>query len=136
MRQADVNAATNLALRAVAAPEALHLLHKVRAIKDGEHFAPKRTNSREKAAFANEAQFELLSAPSAKLQQGRSPNFFYDAAEVAAFDRATLQTHAAKHPVASGVGLWRGVNDRFLGRIIAMNDARIRRWQPDEELPW
>lgn len=136
VRQADINAAINLAFRAVAAPEALHLLHKVRANKDGAHFVPKRVNSREKAAFANATRFELSSAPSAKLQQSRSPNFFYDAAEVAVFDRAILQTETAAHPVASGVGLWRGVNERFLSRIVAMNDARIRRWKAAEELPW
>jgi hypothetical protein len=135
VRQADLNAASNLALRAVAAPEALHLIHKVRAAKDAESFVPKRANAREKAAFAANARIALIAEPSAKLAQSRSPNFFHDSAQIASFDRGTLRTGAAVHSVASGVGLWRGVNERFLARISAINDERLHRWHLTDDLP-
>jgi hypothetical protein len=135
VRQADLNAAANLAFRAVAAPDALHLLHKVRAVKDAESFAPKRANSREKAAFSADIRIDLAGEPSAKLGQSRSPNFFHDSAQIAAFDRGTLHTGAGVHSLASGVGLWRGVNERFLPRIVALNDERLRKWGLEDNLP-
>lgn len=135
VRQADLNAASNLALRAVAAPDALHLLHKVRAVKDAESFVPKRANTREKAAFTADVCIALATEPSAKLAHSRSPNFFHDAASIAAFDRGTLVTGAAVLSIAAGVGLWRGVNERFLARLIALNDERLRHWHLVDDLP-
>jgi len=113
----------------------LHLLHKVRAVKDAESLVPKRANTREKAAFAADACIDLAAEPSAKLGQSRSPNFFHDSAQTAAFDRGTLRTGAGVHPLASGVGLWRGVNERFLPRIVALNDERLRKWGLEDNLP-
>jgi len=135
VRQADVNAAANLGLRAVAAPGALDLLHKIRSVKDGEAHAPLRKNAREKAAFAAGVKVKLIGAPSARLAQSRQPNFFHDAAGVAHFDRGLLSAAGGPQPVASGVGLWRSVNECFPVHIAAMNEERLRRWKLLDDLP-
>lgn len=49
MRNADINAAINIAWRALAAPEALHLLHRVRLCNEKGNIKPKYSNQREKA---------------------------------------------------------------------------------------
>lgn len=53
VRNADMNAATNIAWRGIASPEALHLLHRVRMTKTKKGaLAPRRDNAREKAISA------------------------------------------------------------------------------------
>jgi hypothetical protein len=135
IRQSDVNAAANLALRAVAAPGALHLLHKVRSTKDGDGYVPKRKNAREKAAFAAGSVIALEGNLCVAATRAASPNFFNDSAGLAVFDRGHIALAHQTFPVASGVGLWRGVNERFLTRIVALNDERLRKWGLEDNLP-
>ena len=53
VRNADINASANIAWRGVAAPESIHLLHRVRMEKvKGDHVRPRRDNKREKALLA------------------------------------------------------------------------------------
>lgn len=53
VRNADINASANIAWRGVAAPESIHLLHRVRMEKvKGDHVRPRRDNKREKALSA------------------------------------------------------------------------------------
>lgn len=62
VRNADSNAATNIAWRGLASPEALHLLHRVRMTKTKKGaFAPRRDNAREKAIPAT--QFSMGTSP-------------------------------------------------------------------------
>ena len=62
VRNADSNAATNIAWRGLASPEALHLLHRVRMTKTKKGaFAPRRDNAREKAIPAT--QFSMRTSP-------------------------------------------------------------------------
>lgn len=49
MRNADINAAINIGWRALAAPESLHLLHRVRLNKKKGEIKPVYSNKREKA---------------------------------------------------------------------------------------
>jgi hypothetical protein len=135
LRQADANAATNLGLRAVAAPHALHLLHKVRAVREAGEWRPRSDSRREKAVWTKASRIALAKEPSAKLAQAKAVNFFHESAGVADFDRAEAVVAGKSVPLASGVGLWRGVNQRFLERIIAENDERLRRKNLGDYLP-
>lgn len=134
-RQADVNAAINIGLRAVAAPEALDILHKIRTERDGEQFKPLLKNAREKAAFNSKSIIAADESFTDKLTKSRSPNFFHKAKAFDSVDTATLSTEAANHHVVSGVGLWSAVNERFLMRLLTINRARLNRWmgKSDEE---
>ena len=51
--QSDINAAINIAFRAIAAPEALHLLHRVRAESRDGKTSTVAKNARERAAYGN-----------------------------------------------------------------------------------
>ena len=135
LRQADINAAINLGLRAVACPSALDLLHKIRTEKKADGCVPVLKNRREKTAF-KAGTITLSGEPSKKLAQSRSPNFFVDPAGLAAFDRAEVTTTDG-HPfrLASGVGLWAAVNEGFLGRVVGENTRRLRKWSLDPSAP-
>lgn len=129
-QQADVNAAINIGLRAVAAPAALDILHKVRAEKVGEgKFRPVQKNAREKAAFNAQSEIEMAGGTSAKLAKASAPNFFYDGAALAKYDRAAVTVNDSSLPLASGVGLWGTVKTRFPSRLIAINDQRLKHWK-------
>jgi hypothetical protein len=126
--QADINAAINIALRAVAAPNAWDILHKVRAEKDGDGFRPIMKNAREKAAFDSKTVINLNGKQSKKLVTSRSPNFFFEANAFACFDSASLRINDQTVPLVSGVGLWATVNEVFPKHLIAINRRRLEKW--------
>ncbi len=64
VRNADINASVNIAWRALASPEALHLLHQVRLKRDSEKVSPRRDYKREKAV--KHLPFKLLREPDTK----------------------------------------------------------------------
>lgn len=53
MLNADINAAINIAWRGLAAPEAIHLLHRVRLCKEKGKIKPRYSNKREEALKKN-----------------------------------------------------------------------------------
>ncbi len=132
-KQADINAAINIGLRAIAAPDALGILHKVRAEKEGDIFRPVIKNAREKAAFAVKSVISLLSGASNKLAKSRSPNFFFDAYALGCFDSATLKLADKIIPLSSGIGLWTSLNQLFPSLLAEINRMRLERWQKQLE---
>jgi hypothetical protein len=125
--QSDMNAAINLAFRAVAAPEALHLLHRIRSEKTGDQITTMAKNKREIAGFGKKGLLiSMEGEPSAKLS--KSANFFHDPAGIAKFDRGEIEVEGKAIPVASGIGLWHAVNGAILPKIVAINEDRLRRY--------
>jgi hypothetical protein len=126
--QADVNAAINLGLRAIAAPDngAIHV--RLRSERKGERFQVRAENTREKARWkelARSIDFLPSDVTGAKsLLTETNPNFFADCGCVAAFDRATVGSLR----VASGRGLWRTVNDRDWLTVNRLNNDRLEKW--------
>ena len=126
--QADCNAAINLGLRAVAAPESLHILHKIRTERSGDSIRPKTKTKRENAVFNKNSQINLEDASSSKLQKSRSPNFFIHYGPLASFDRGRLPLAETNYPVASGVALWASINTRIVKQIVHLNEKRLSDW--------
>lgn len=125
--QSDMNAAINLAFRAIAAPEAVHLLHRIRSEKTGDQISTLAKNRREIAVFGKKGlPISMKGEPSAKLS--KSANFFHDPAEIAKFDRGEIILGGKPIPVASGIGLWHAVNGAILPKIVAINEDRLRRY--------
>jgi hypothetical protein len=124
--QSDMNAAINLAFRAVAAPEALHLLHRVRAQHQEGKITTVAKNARERAAYGKKGSTIVLrgAGPS---NLSKSPNFFCDVNHVANFDIGGIALGTESHTVASGIGLWRAVNEKILPRIVRLNEERLRK---------
>lgn len=139
--QADINAATNLAFRAIAAPDRLDLLHRLRTVREGEGFRPlgvggKDGNQREKAAHKAGAAIRFEETPSEKKKkESAKPNFFSDVARLAEHNRAILDAGGRETPIAPGVALWGTVNRRFLDRILAINEARLSDWGAPAPVP-
>ena len=142
MQQADINAAINLGLRAIAAPEnqAIHL--RIRSERKGEKFLVRAENQREKArwgATPHEIAIPDVKSRAALLTEAH-PNFFADIGRVAKFDRAEIDGEQA---FASGRGLWGTIknNQTDWFRVNTLNNDRLekaeleRLLQEDDVLP-
>lgn len=131
--QADANAAANIGLRAIAAPDALHLLHKVRTKRKKDVFELVLGNKREKAAFEKSKQpLAFEKGPCPKLNQASSPNFFAvpDFVRGEYYDRAFVGTaYAGAAPktvgLVSGIALHTVTDDLVFARIVEINNARL-----------
>jgi hypothetical protein len=134
-RQADINAAINLGLRAIAAPENAEIHLRVRSKREGDNFFVRAENLREKARWKTE-KTEIKPAGGDSLSgllTENYPNFFADVGSVARFDRAEI---SGKDGYASGRGLWGTVNQRDWERVEALNLARIQKWERgDDDVP-
>jgi hypothetical protein len=120
--QADINAAINLGLRAIASPEADDIHVRARAKRDGDRFVVRAENSREKARWGKTVQgVEILRENDrTKLLSEAHVNFFADLGGVATFDQAKI---AGQSGYASGRGLWGTINQRDWDRCEDLNGA-------------
>ena len=133
--QADINAAANLALRAVAHPSAAHIHHRLRTErKKGSN----SSSAREPRRFGNE-KVAVIMREGDSLPKERNTNMFFDEHLLANFGRARLENDTiAGHPYASGPALWKTVNDRIAQwqRCISINTARLRSWGIEPPPEW
>jgi hypothetical protein len=127
--QADLNAAANLAFRAVAHPASSHIHHRLRTERkktaDGDAFF-----ARENRRFAKE-KVRLLLRDGDSLPKEKNPNLFHDSHHVANFGRARIDGDSESgFPYASGPALWSHVNDRVIQwrRCAAINAERLASW--------
>jgi hypothetical protein len=139
--QADLNAAANLAFRAVAHPGMAEIHHRLRTErKKGAKGQPDLFLARERGRFGTE-KAALVPAKENDLPKEKNTNFFYDAHNVAQFGRARLEGDAeGMFPYASGPGIWKAVNDRVAQwqRCAAINQARLQSWaksDPEDQIP-
>lgn len=128
--QADLNAAINLGLRAIAAPQCIEVHRRIRASKeksknDTLSYLAVAKNAREKAAFSKNAEIHLSGTMSKKFKASTSPNFFYEPDHLATYDEAELKGHR----LVSGVSLWSTVNDAIWTRCAALNAERLKAWK-------
>lgn len=136
--QADVNAASNLGFRAIAAPGCIDIHRRIRATtkraKNQVEYIPRTDNAREKAAFDAKDRIVMEGKISKKFEKSTSPNFFYEPdglmpTACESFDRAMLNGK----PLASGVALWSIANDAIFLRCVELNDRRLNKWIGDKD---
>jgi hypothetical protein len=136
--QADLNAAANLALRAIAHPACAQIHHRLRTErKKGAKNQPDLFLAREPRRFGK-AKVSILLREGDSLPKERNTNLFYDQHGAADFGRARLETDdPSSFPYASGPGIWKACNDRVRQweRCQQINAARIAYWNndPNEE---
>lgn len=130
--QADINAAVNIALRAIAHPDCADIHHRLRTErKKGMGTKPDTFTSKEPRRFGGEKR--AIIPEKADLPKEKNTNMFFDRHAIAAFGRARLENDAADDfPYASGPGLWKAVNDRERqwSRCEELNRARYRKADP------
>jgi hypothetical protein len=134
-QQADINAAINLGLRTIAAPENYEIHLRLRSKRDGDKFFVRAENLREKARWkADKHEIKPTEGESlAALLTENYPNFFADIGSVANFDRAEI---SGKGGFASGRGLWGTINQNDWQRVAELNRARIQKWEHgDDNIP-
>ncbi len=135
-QQADINAAINLGLRTIAAPENYEIHVRLRSKREGDKFIIRAENLREKARWKT-VKHEIK-PPDGESLSGllteNYPNFFADVGSVATFDRAEI---SGKKGFASGRGLWGTINQHDWQRVEELNRARIQKWgrNNDDDVP-
>ena len=138
--QADLNAAANLALRAVAHPACAHIHHRLRTErKKGAKTQPDAFLAREPRRFGKE-KISILLREGDSLPKERNTNLFYDEHGVADFGRARLENDdSSSFPYASGPGIWKVSNDRVQQwkRCQQINTDRLTHWNGnfDDDIP-
>ena len=127
VHQADMNAAINLALRAVAAPDADEILLKIPSVReDGDLFA-RAVSKREEARWGRtpiKITLEKEPKEGATDKLGNYPNFFVDLGAVAWFGGATLEGRK-NLPISSGQGIWGSIKKREWKRAMQINIKRL-----------
>lgn len=131
--QADINAAINIGLRAIASPEADDIHVRVRAQRDGATFVVRAENVREAARWRDgiptidlpkDADAKAASDRKKLLAESRV-NFFFDFGSVADFDHAVIEN--VSPALASGRGLWGTVNREAWLRTGNLNNDRLEK---------
>jgi IS605 OrfB family transposase len=132
-RQADINAAINLGLRAIAAPSCVRARPKIRVEVAGGNFKLIQANKLEKAAAL---KLEGPITPSKPLTAQKRTNFFFDEKHVAHFDKGQVIAGSERLPVSGGMALWKAIKEGCWGRVAELNRKRINKWKgivPDPE---
>jgi hypothetical protein len=151
VRQADINAAVNIGLRAIAGPHCYHAQPKVRLVKaksgpDKGKWVTRRDNKRENVQFTEDAEvtFSHLTADSEVLK-GEATNLFHDPLEIASYGYARIrgQQHPPLVHAAAIVSRKKGANGEAHGAVARLewevchriNAERLKKWGLTETLP-
>jgi IS605 OrfB family transposase len=129
--QADINAAVNLGLRAVAAPDVLQIHHKIRTESDGDGVLRPLTRSKREIARWGKQPGSFIFAGEVKLD--RNSNCFPLAGFLADFENCTLNGRQ----FATGKGLWGTIKQRQWERVRQLNEQRMRKngWAEVDDIP-
>jgi hypothetical protein len=124
-QQADVNAAINIGLRAIAAPDNHEIHLRIRSTRDGNGFVVRAENVREKARWGS-AKYPIAMdeiASLAALAAEQHALFFADAGNVADFDRATISD--VPYRIASSRGIRGTIRQKEWLRVGTLNNDRL-----------
>lgn len=134
--QADINAAINLGLRAIAAPDC-HAIHvRIRTERKDKILRVRTGSNREKVRWEGKNPEIRMdkSADLASLTGDRQPNFFPDPSAIAHYDRAKIE--GVELSLASGRGLWGTINKLQWMRVNQLNNDRAKeKWGFTQSLP-
>jgi len=132
--QADINAAINIALRALAAPDCLHARPRWRVefATDESHrvtlqpITPKEQRNKLETLLWSQAQLAWTDDLSSLASDGRKRTLlFHDPAKLSTFDRGTLAFDNTEHPVATSRGLFTAVKQQSWRRAFELNRKRL-----------
>lgn len=134
--QADINAAINLGLRAIAEPTLWEIHPRLRTLrpkpeKPGDP-APQELSTREKRKYGGTSEkLNLNLEDTSAITESRQPHYYRDLAGIADWDTATVADPAKpgkEIELVSGKALWGAVKARQWKRVEAINAKRIVDW--------
>ncbi len=138
--QADINAAINLGLRAIASPDNQEIHLRIRSERKGEKFFVRAQNLREKARW--NADIHEITPPKGKSLAGllaeSSPYFYADTGSIAEFDHAEI---SGRRGFASSRGIWGTIKQKDWLCVGKLNNDRLekaglgRLLDEDEDVP-
>lgn len=159
--QADVNAAINLGLRAISDPRLWDIHPRVRTERLGGDVRKRsskkrphgtasatatkpeetvRLRTREKRKYGESGPELSLSIPpkGSAVEDTRNPNYFFDVAGVANWDKAAVPDPQMNRTVSlsSGKAFWSAVKVRQWQRCREINIARLRKWNMEPSNGW
>lgn len=137
---ADINAACNLALRAVAAPDSHDLLPRLRCVKEEGQLRfigtipNSKPSKRDAKKFSERIDFsisgESLSEASTQEDEeesaGRVTNVFVDVGNIANFEKVRAENWSM--PLATGKGLWGTIKKMEFSYCLKLNQQRLKKW--------
>lgn len=135
--QADINAAVNLGLRAIADPRLWNIHPRLRTKRDGKLGG---FGAREKRKYGEVVPKLSLADGEASTgddsKDARNPNYFFDTRRITTWGFADIQD--ATDPertvrLVSGKALWSRVNDVQWERCGEINHRRLKSWQERRE---
>ncbi len=134
--QADLNAAANIALRAIAAPDRHDIHQRIRTERKGRggRLQLRRDSLREKARWPGSAP--NLELPGTDTEEDRQPNLFTDVRGIG-FDSGRARIEGVAQTFSTGKALWGAVKQAAWQRVEHLNAARLRAWRekPDAPIP-
>lgn len=134
--QADLNAAANIALRAIAAPDRHDIHQRIRTERKrhGGQLQLRRDSQREKARWPG--NLPTLHLPRTDEPDDRQPNVFADVSYVSFADKR-VKIDGISVPFATGKMLWTAVKIKSWNRVVQINEERLRKWRdkPDTSTP-
>lgn len=132
--QADLNAAINIALRAIAAPVQHDVHQRIRTEHKGRggQLQLRRDSLREKARWPGTPP--ALELPPTDSPDDRQPNLFTDVAGVS-FAAQRVRIAGLTQTFATGKTLWTAVKTKAWDRVARLNDSRLRKWRDKPDAP-
>jgi hypothetical protein len=124
--QADINAAINLGLRAIAAPDNQEIHLRIRSERKSGKFFVRAQNLREKARW--NADKHEITPPNGKSLAGllaeSSPYFYADTGSIAEFDHAEI---SGQRGFASSRGIWGTIKQKDWLQVGKLNNDRLEK---------
>jgi hypothetical protein len=127
--QSDINAAINLALRAIADPRLWSIHPRLRTQREGKGG---ELSAREKRKYGAKHATPLSIEKAAKADEDdtRQPNYFYDASRSVSWGYAEVEDPLTKGKarLVSGAALWKTVREAQWTRVREINARRLKEW--------
>lgn len=130
---ADINAAINLGLRAVASPSALLINNRIRIERKKGAYSIRRVSRMEKARFASDSAIEFEHSEDMKNAKAQM-NVFVDVAHLATFEQARIPNLTSDLSLSSSKGLWTAVKQLQWDAAKELNQKRMAKWA--KEIPF
>ncbi len=131
IREADINAAINIGLRAVAAPNCHLILAKVRVKQEAGTFFAVCDNKRESAVFSKKTKIVAKDDWPENMHNRKQLSLFVDPAEMAEFGR--FEVEGIDGQLVHLGAMKKMINDRRWEVCAEINEARLKNWQIEED---